>query len=298
MAGRGGQKKRFQYCSDSSGKILDLRALQGHSGHSLIDPSSQDNVLIPDGFLKYIYHFGCAINSHSITNSGLIPGGQNLGRERQTVFFTAVNHLDKKHKDPYKLNLIQPRLAWYKQKTWKRHQDTVYWVDIQLAQRKGLKFYQTRSNAIILYDTLPACCIPKVVVMESGEIMYEKVHMSPRPPPKISLKHEWKRELVSEHAQRSEVGQVSRSFQSNQPMLNPIRERTARPVTGDDSRTVQDDRKASRSQERNVNSFHEELVSSERTGRPVIETSVIQARSPTNPTKTKNPIVKNGETRG
>ena len=36
MAG-GGQKKIFQYCSDSSGTILYLRALQGHSGRSLID---------------------------------------------------------------------------------------------------------------------------------------------------------------------------------------------------------------------------------------------------------------------
>ena len=41
---------------------------------------------------------------------------------------------------------------------------------------------------------------------------------------------------------------------------------------------MQDGRKTSRSQEINVHSFHEESVSSERTGRPVIETSVIQAR--------------------
>ena len=188
-AGGGGNKKRFQYCTDSSGQeILYLRALQGHSGRNPIDPSLQDNVLIPNNFFEYIYHIGCAINLHSITNSGLIPGGQNSSRERQTVFFTAVNPMDKEHKDPYKLDLTKPRLAWYKQKTWKRHQDTVYWVDIQLAQRKGFKFYQTRSNAIILYDTLPAYCISKVVVMESGEIIYEKVYVSPRPPPKISFK--------------------------------------------------------------------------------------------------------------
>ena len=37
--------------------------------------------------------------------------------------------------------------------------------------------------------------------------------------------------------------------------------------------------KRPRSQEIDVNSFHEESVSSERTGRPVVETSVIQARS-------------------
>ena len=40
-----------------------------------------------------------------------------------------------------------------------------------------------------------------------------------------------------------------------------------------------DGRKTSRSQEIDVNSFHEETFSSERTERPVIETSVIQARS-------------------
>ena len=57
-----------------------------------------------------------------------------------------------------------------------------------------------------------------------------------------------------------------------------MRERE-RPVVKDDTRSVQDGRKTSRSQEIDVNSFHEELVSSERTGRPVVETSVIQARS-------------------
>ena len=103
--------------------------------------------------------------------------------------------------------------------------------------------------------------------------------MSPRRPPKISLRHDWKRELGSEHAQRSEVGQLSRSFQSNQPILNPSRERTVRPVVKDDMRTVQDGSKTSLSQEIDVNSFHKESVSSERTVRPVIETSVIQARS-------------------
>ena len=136
--------------------------------------------------------------------------------------------------------------------------------------RKGLKFYQTRSNAIILHETLPAYCIPNVVTMETGEVIFEKVYMSPRPPPKISLKHDWKRELGSEHAQRPEgqVVQKSGSFQSNQPIPNPSRDRSeqpvvrtnrsGQPVVGADTRTVQDGRKTSRSQEIDVNSFHEE----------------------------------------
>ena len=51
-------------------KFFYLRALQGHSGRNPIDPSLQDNVLIPDNLCEYIYHIGCAINLHSITNSG------------------------------------------------------------------------------------------------------------------------------------------------------------------------------------------------------------------------------------
>ena len=108
-----------------------------------------------------------------------------------------------------------------------RRQDGVYWVDINLALKKRLKFYQTQSNAIMLQETLPACCVPKVVRIETGEVIYEKVYMSPRPPPKISLKHEWKREMGSEHAQRPEVGQLSRRYsnRTNQFQIQVVRER-------------------------------------------------------------------------
>ena len=54
----------------------------------------------------------CAINLHSIMKSGLIPGGQEMSK-RQTVFFSAVNPMDKEHKDPDVINLNAPRLAWF-----------------------------------------------------------------------------------------------------------------------------------------------------------------------------------------
>ena len=135
IAGGGRNKKKFQYCSDSSGTILYLRALQGHSGRSLIDPTLQDNVMIGTGIFHFIYHIGCAFNLHSIINSGLIPGGQNLSN-RQTVFFLPVNHMDKEHKDPDTIDLGAPRLAQYMHRACKKHQNTVYWVDIKLAQQK------------------------------------------------------------------------------------------------------------------------------------------------------------------
>ena len=183
FAAGGGLKRRFQYCTDDSGTIVYFRTLQGHSGRNLIDPSLRDNVVIPSNFFQHIYHIGWAFNLHSIINSRLIPGGQNSSK-RQTVFFLPVDPMDKSHKDPKVIDLNVPRHAQYLHNAWKRHQDAVYWVDINLAIEKGLTFYQTRSNAIILQGILPAYCIPKVVRLKTGEILYKKVYMSPRPPTK------------------------------------------------------------------------------------------------------------------
>ena len=122
----------------------------------------------------------------------------------------------------------------------------------------------------------------KFIRMKTGEVLYEKVYMSPRPPPKISKKHEWKRELVRKLLDNQKGKLLDNQKEKlldkqkvpNQPnqLPNPIRERSGRP---DD---MQDGRNTYRSQEINVNSFSEELSSSERTGR-LVETDVIQTSS-------------------
>ena len=93
LAKGGGAKKIFQYCvnPNSHNKFLYLRAIQGHSGESALDPALQDNILIPKGFTEYLYHVGIVSEMHSIIRSGLIPGGRSLKRGRQSVFFTMVN---------------------------------------------------------------------------------------------------------------------------------------------------------------------------------------------------------------
>ena len=112
LASGGGSKRRYQYCSDNSGRILYLRALQRHSGNNLIDPTLQDNVVIESGMFHHIYHIGCAFNLHSIINNGLIPGGQDSSR-RQTVFFLPIDPRDKNHKDPEYVDFSVPRRAKY-----------------------------------------------------------------------------------------------------------------------------------------------------------------------------------------
>ena len=171
------------------------------------------------------------------------------------------------------IDLNAPRRAQYMHNAWMKHQNTVYWVDINLALKKGLKFYQTRSNAVILHETLPAYCIPKVVRTGTGEVLYWKAYASPRPPAKISLKHDWMKELGSEVAQRpdGQVVQQSKSSQSNQLDPSPDHDdRTWAPVVCRDASHAQGARKTSRSEEIETRSFNEKAVEHDRTGTPVV----------------------------
>ena len=63
-----GPKKRFQYCVNpySADTISYLRSIQGHSGGKHIDPTLQDNVLLPSDFAEHIYHVG---SSHDLPPS-------------------------------------------------------------------------------------------------------------------------------------------------------------------------------------------------------------------------------------
>ena len=243
------------------GSIIYLRAFQGHSGSNLIDPTLQDNVLIGLGIFPYIYHVGSNFNLYSIVSSGLIPGGQNLSR-RQSVFFLPVDPRKEDHKDPEYIDYSAPRLARYLQNAWKRHQDTVFWVDIDLGIREGLMFYQTRSNAIILQGTLPAQCIVRAERLKSGEKLYERQYLSPRPPPKISLKHDlnWsKGEDQGSTVEHRPVGKLVQQslgetlqFGSSKPTQfpKPFEDRTGKPVTQE------------------IGKLQEEFSSSEKSGKP------------------------------
>ena len=146
--------------------------------------------------------------------------------------------------------------------------------------KKGLTFYQTRSNAIIFQGTLPAYCILKVVRLKTGEVLYEKKYMCPRPPPKISLRHDhdWTKandELGSTVEQQPVGKLVQQSVEKfntkrspNQPNQNPSQSVIDRgkPEHTDDMFDVKGE--TSRSHEIDEKGLHEELVSSERSGKP------------------------------
>ena len=93
-------------------------------------------------------------------------------------------------------------------------------------------------------------------MMGTGEIIYEKVYASPRPPPKISFKDNWMKELGSE------VAGGGKDSQQTQPKTkNPI-VRTGRPVLAEQP-------SGSSAQETDKRFFLGCESTNERTGRPV-----------------------------
>ena len=75
-------------------------------------------MLLPSGLAEHIYHVGNSHDTHSIIQSGWIPGGKDVNKGRHAVFFTAVNpmFIDQHRDRDY--DVTKPRIAVYKH-TWK-----------------------------------------------------------------------------------------------------------------------------------------------------------------------------------
>ena len=178
-----------------------------------------------------------------------------------------IDPRDENHQDPENIDYSVPRRARYMQNAWKRHQDTVFWIDIDHGIiKEGLKFYQTRSNAIILQDVLPPSCIVRAERLKGGEPLYKRQYLSLRPPPKISLRNDlnWTRGnddsgSTVEHRPVGKLVQQSLGetvhFGSSKPTQSPKTngDRSGKPVA----------------QEIVVGVLQEEPSSSDRPGRPV-----------------------------
>ena len=95
-------------------------------------------------------------------------------------------------------------------------------------------------------------------------------------PPKISLRHDWTKELGSKVVRQpeGEVARQAKFFQPTQPIPSPNCDRSGQlDITQDVIR------KTSRSQEISVNSFNEELCSSDRSGQLDITQDVISVQA-------------------
>ena len=66
----------------------------------------------------------------------------------------------------------------------------MHWIHLSKAQDAGLEFWQTGSNAIITYQSVPKECVVKVV-SESGKRELFARQLTPRERPKVTLRPSW-----------------------------------------------------------------------------------------------------------
>ena len=152
-------KKRFQYCLDSDGYFLYMRAVQGHSGGNKVEPSQHGNVKNPYNWIEYVCHVGSSHDCNSVIRSGPIAGGRDSKEGRQTVMFTAEDPVNEPQEDePY--YVTKPRQVPYRTRL-KVHQNAIFWINLKSAQDNGLAFWQNRSVAIIFPFSVPADCLEK-----------------------------------------------------------------------------------------------------------------------------------------
>ena len=127
MARGGGNKKRYQCCTDSSIRSNSciselLKAIQDAVSLILLYKTMS---VIPRRLLPVIFIM-------SDVQSIYIPYHQfgiDTGRskfEQQTVFFQPMDPMDKNHKNPDTIDLNEPRHSQYMHKAWKKHQNTVH----------------------------------------------------------------------------------------------------------------------------------------------------------------------------
>ena len=82
-------KRRPQYCSDSYGYILYMRAFQGHSRGSKVDLCRtmwKSRTIVLNTFITLVLLMTAILFSES----GLIAGAKDSNKGRQTVFFTSL----------------------------------------------------------------------------------------------------------------------------------------------------------------------------------------------------------------
>ena len=172
---KGNNTTRFQYCKTSNDVLSYLRAnSRAHTGGELIAPELKDHLASPLRWKEFLYHRGCSFNVTWILDARLIAGGKDRKEGRQKVFFTPLDPFGDDTGQELNNDSLRPRKVHFYSK-WKLHQDVVYWIHLARAQEKGLRFLQTRSRAIILYDSVPADRIEKVVSLQGDRTLYQSV---------------------------------------------------------------------------------------------------------------------------
>ena len=208
MVKDGGHTKIFRSCTDPSGQeIFHFRASRSFR-FNLIDPSLHDNVFIPNDFFEYTSHIGCASYLHSIVNSGLIPGGQIFEQKTDDVL-QVTQRSGWKWPGYIASRLIQAENAEEVSKHCVFGQHQTY-------SKERIKLLSDAIERNHLYRHAPLVVSRKTIMMWFGEVIDEKIYVSPRPSLTISSECNWMTELDSKSL---EAAKTSNSTQIRNPFI-------------------------------------------------------------------------------
>ena len=156
----------------------------------MIAPELMGHVAIPFKWKEFRFRRGCSYDVQSILRSGLIAAGRESKEGRQTIFFAPLNPLgDNPDEEEPSDDLSKPGKVHY-HSMWKNTQDAVYCINVA-----------PRSHTIIVYSSVPADCIYRVICQKGERTLFERLS-TPRPTPKIVLKSAWQPQ--QQHQQRQQ----------------------------------------------------------------------------------------------
>ena len=129
---------------------------QVHAGGITIRPELMNYALIPYNWKEFIFHRGSALNQFSITQTGLVARGKESKEGRQTVFFHVSWSIRKRCTRRWRCEW-----ALFKTKRSPLSKSLETWTKfrtrgkIVTSTRSWLQFWQTKSNAIIVFQSVP-----------------------------------------------------------------------------------------------------------------------------------------------
>ena len=179
-------KTRFE-CQNSRGGLVYIRAIQGHTGGITIRPELMSYVLILYDWKEFIFHRISACNQWSITTTGLVAGGKE-SKEGPSEDFSK-------------------RRKVHCQSHCRRD-----WTRLSRAQDHRSQFWKTKSNAIVVCDSVPKDCIERVVCDDGDRVLFQRV-LTPRPRPKVALRSKWQ---ISQQQQQHQQQQHQQQHQQQQ----------------------------------------------------------------------------------
>ena len=157
-------------------------SVQGLPGGERIGPRLQNNVLIPYGWSE---HIGPFVMEASLQGESDFDekDDKHAALQQFTRYEQQCSLLDSR-----KMNRDNHGTIWDVD----RHTMQSFGLILRLAHNKGLEFWQTVNNAIILYDSMPPDCQVKVVKRNlddtEAEILYKKEQLEDREDPWVIFK--------------------------------------------------------------------------------------------------------------